>query len=119
MTLSALTIEDARNAELYGGLISAYSIWAQTWRRPGQDPIHAPAGDVGVVAGWATRQGVCRSALPDWLPDVTLTDFRLGRRRFDIRFCRDGKDTVFRILKGKPDVVERMSIALSGRLADR
>src|SRR5580698_2345831 len=29
-------------------------------------------------------------ALPDWLPDVTLTDLRLGRQRFDIRFWRDG-----------------------------
>jgi hypothetical protein len=25
-------------------------------------------------------------ALPDWLPDITLTNLRLGRRRFDIRF---------------------------------
>jgi hypothetical protein len=53
-------------------------------------------------------------ALPDWLPDVTLADLRLGRRRFDIRFWRDGKDTVFKVRKGKPDAVERMSIALSG-----
>jgi glycogen debranching enzyme len=53
-------------------------------------------------------------ALPDWLPDVTLTDLRLGRRRFDIRFWRDGKDTVFKVLKGKPNAVEWMSIALSG-----
>ena len=52
-------------------------------------------------------------ALPDWLPDVTLRDLRLGRRRFDIRFWRDGKDTVFKVLKGKPDAVERMRIALS------
>jgi hypothetical protein len=52
--------------------------------------------------------------LPDWLPDVTLTDLRLGRRRFDIRFWRDGKDTIFKVLIGKPDAVERMSIALSG-----
>jgi hypothetical protein len=53
-------------------------------------------------------------ALPHWLPDVTLTDLRLGRRRFDIRFWRDGKDTVFKVLKGKPEAVERMSIALAG-----
>jgi len=53
-------------------------------------------------------------ALPDWLPDVTLSDLRLGRRRFDIRFWRDGKDTIFKVLKGKTDAVERMSIALSG-----
>ena len=58
-------------------------------------------------------------ALPDWLPDVTLTDLRLGQRRFDIRFWRDGKDTVFKVLKGKPNAVERMSMALSGSMADR
>ena len=49
--------------------------------------------------------------LPDWLPDVTLTDLRLGRRRFDIRFWRNGKDTLFEVTKGKHDMVERMSIA--------
>ena len=48
-------------------------------------------------------------ALPDWLPDVTLTDLRLGRRRLNIRFWRDGKSTVFKILKGSPDAVERLS----------
>jgi hypothetical protein len=53
-------------------------------------------------------------ALPDWLPDVTLTDLRLGRRRFNIRFWRDGKDTAFKVLAGKRDLVVRMSIALSG-----
>jgi glycogen debranching enzyme len=53
-------------------------------------------------------------ALPDWLPDVTLADLRLGQRRFDIRFWRDGKETLFEVLKGKPDAVERMSIALPG-----
>jgi glycogen debranching enzyme len=53
-------------------------------------------------------------ALPDWLPDVTLLDLRLGRQRFDIRFWRDGKDTVFEVLKGKVDAVERVSIALPG-----
>jgi glycogen debranching enzyme len=58
-------------------------------------------------------------ALPDWLPDVTVTDLRLGRQRFDIRFWRDGKDTVFKVLKGKADAVEKMSMAQSGSMADR
>jgi glycogen debranching enzyme len=49
-------------------------------------------------------------ALPNWLRDVTLTDLRLGRKRFDIRFWREGKDTVFQVLKGNSDAVERMSI---------
>jgi glycogen debranching enzyme len=57
-------------------------------------------------------------ALPDWLPDVTLTDLRLGQRRFDIRFWRDGKNTLFKVLSGKPSDVERMSIALSGSVKD-
>jgi glycogen debranching enzyme len=50
-------------------------------------------------------------ALPDWLPDVTLTDLRLGRRRFDIRFWRNGQDTLFEVTKGKHDAIERRSIA--------
>lgn len=52
-------------------------------------------------------------ALPDWLPDVTLTDLRLGRRRFDIRFWRDGKDTLFKVLTGRRDSVEWKSVLLS------
>jgi hypothetical protein len=56
-------------------------------------------------------------ALPDWLPDVTLTDLRLGRRRFDIRFWRDGKNTLFKVLTGKRNSVEWKSIALSASTA--
>ena len=52
-------------------------------------------------------------ALPDWLPDVTLTDLRLGRQRFDIRFWRQEKDTLFKVLNGKRDSVEWKSVALS------
>ncbi len=53
-------------------------------------------------------------ALPNWLPDVTLTDLRLGKECFDIHFWRDGKDSLFKVLKGNSDAVERMSAALSG-----
>ena len=56
-------------------------------------------------------------ALPDWLPDIILTDLRLGHRRFDIRFWRDGKDTVFKVLTGKADAVEHMSITISQAIA--
>ncbi|MBS0237494.1 MAG: amylo-alpha-1,6-glucosidase [Proteobacteria bacterium] len=55
-------------------------------------------------------------ALPDWLPDVTLKDLRLGRSRFDIRFWREGKETAFEVLKGKRSAVERMSIEVSGNI---
>jgi glycogen debranching enzyme len=56
-------------------------------------------------------------ALPDWLPDVTLTDLRLGRQRFEIRFWRDGKKTLFEVRKGKREAVERK--AISTRLSPR
>jgi hypothetical protein len=58
-------------------------------------------------------------ALPDWLPDVTLTDLRLGRRRFDIRFWRDGKHTLFKVLTGKRDAVEWKSVALPASTVGR
>jgi glycogen debranching enzyme len=50
-------------------------------------------------------------ALPAWLPDVKLIDLRLGRRRFDIRFWRDGKATQFEVLKGKRSAVERRAVS--------
>ena len=53
-------------------------------------------------------------ALPEWLPDVTLSDLRLGKQRFDIRFRRDGKETVFAVLSGRCDAVERRSMSLGG-----
>jgi glycogen debranching enzyme len=49
--------------------------------------------------------------LPDWLPDVTLTDLRLGRRRFNIRFWRDGKETLFEVRRGNRDAVERRAVS--------
>lgn len=44
-------------------------------------------------------------ALPDWLPDVTLHDLRLGHRRLDIRFRRDNGRTVWDVLKGDAGLV--------------
>ncbi len=55
-------------------------------------------------------------ALPDWLPDVTLTDLRLGRQRFDIRLWRDGKESNFKVLTGPSGAVERKSVAISWSL---
>ena len=46
-------------------------------------------------------------ALPDWLPDITLSDLRLGRRIFDVHFWRDGDETKFKVLRGDPRCIER------------
>jgi glycogen debranching enzyme len=44
--------------------------------------------------------------LPEWLPDVTLLDLRVGRRHLDIRFRRDGETTMWEVLRGDAGVVE-------------
>jgi glycogen debranching enzyme len=55
-------------------------------------------------------------ALPDWIPDLRLVDFRLGKQVFDLRFWREGDETRFEVLKGDRHAVERRSLAagLSG-----
>ena len=48
-------------------------------------------------------------ALPDWLPDITLRDLRLGPHRLDIRFHRDNDRTVWDVLRGDAGLVEHCS----------
>ena len=50
-------------------------------------------------------------ALPDWMPDVTLIDLRLGRKVMDLRFWRDGEKTKFEVLRGDPSSVVLRPIA--------
>jgi len=59
-----------------------------------RDTVHAAAGDAGAAARMrraASSMSIprCRTGYRTW----TLTDLRLGRLCFDIRFWRDGKDT--------------------------
>jgi glycogen debranching enzyme len=54
--------------------------------------------------------------LPEWLPDITLLDLRLGRRHLDIRFRRDGGKTVWEVLRGDAKVVQARSAVLAGEL---
>jgi hypothetical protein len=55
-------------------------------------------------------------SLPDWLPDLTVFDLRVGKQQFDIRFWRDGEETKFNVLRGDPEAVERSN---AGTQADR
>jgi glycogen debranching enzyme len=46
--------------------------------------------------------------LPTWLPDVTLSDVRLGQHKFNIRFWRDENGaTQYEVLRGDKHTVER------------
>ena len=50
-------------------------------------------------------------SLPDWLPDLTVRDLRIGKHKLDIRFWTEGGETAFEVIKGDPKVVERCDIA--------
>jgi glycogen debranching enzyme len=49
-------------------------------------------------------------SLPQWLPDLTVHDLRLGKHKLDIRFWREGEETQFEVIKGDPKLVERCDI---------
>lgn len=45
-------------------------------------------------------------SLPAWLPDLTVRDLRIGKKKIDIRFWREGEKTAFEVTKGDPGLVE-------------
>jgi glycogen debranching enzyme len=55
--------------------------------------------------------------LPDWLPDITVQDLRIGKQKLDIRFWRDGGAISFAVIKGDPRLVERRDISAQIRTA--
>jgi len=56
--------------------------------------------------------------LPQWLPDLAVHDLHLGRHKLDIRFWREGEDTLFEVTKGNPRLVERCDLAAKVRDAE-
>ena len=48
--------------------------------------------------------------LPDWLPDVTLRDLRVGGHVLDIAFRREDGMTRFEVLRGDPGIVVRPAV---------
>src|SRR5437667_5054676 len=49
-------------------------------------------------------------SLPYWLPDLAVHDLHLGKHKLDIRFWREGEQTVFEVIKGDPALVERCNL---------
>jgi glycogen debranching enzyme len=43
--------------------------------------------------------------LPEWLPDLTVRNLRIGECTLDMRFWRDGEATKFEVLSGDPSIV--------------
>ncbi len=54
--------------------------------------------------------------LPDWLPDVIITDLKVGDRGFDLRFWRDHRETHWQVLRGDAGRVSHRSFATGTEL---
>lgn len=55
--------------------------------------------------------------LPDWMPELGLTDVRVGRKRLDIQFWREKESTCWKVVGGDPTMVAPRSCATGPRLA--
>jgi glycogen debranching enzyme len=54
-------------------------------------------------------------ALPDWLPEITVLDLRLGPQKLDIRFWRQGERSLWEVVNGPGELVAAHSFAPCGR----
>jgi len=59
-----------------------------------------------------TKLGI-GTALPVWLPELTIGDLQVAKNVFDLRFWRDDEATRFETLKGDPGAVALRSYATS------
>jgi hypothetical protein len=45
--------------------------------------------------------------LPEWLPELTVLDLRVGKQNFDLRFWLDGKTTRWEVLRGHDKAIKQ------------
>ncbi len=63
---------------------------------------------LGMVLDAPNRRLLIDPELPDWMPDVTLTNITVGQEAFSIRFWREDAATQHEVIAGDPDRVERV-----------
>jgi glycogen debranching enzyme len=56
-------------------------------------------------------------ALPDWMPDLTLRDLRLGARSLDLRFWREGDASRWEVVRGDSSIVIQRDFGEASSLA--
>jgi hypothetical protein len=54
--------------------------------------------------------------LPEWLPNLEVSDLRVGAEKFDLRFWRDGEGTRWEVLKGDKGAIIPRSFASASEL---
>ena len=57
-------------------------------------------------------------ALPSWMPDLALTNLRLGERAFDLRLWRDGETTRWEVTRGPAGCLEARSCVFGPSLSE-
>jgi glycogen debranching enzyme len=53
--------------------------------------------------------------LPDWLPDLTIKDLRVGRRVYDMKFWREGQSSKWEVLRGEPTRIVQRPFAVADK----
>ena len=54
--------------------------------------------------------------LPEWLPNLEVSNLRVGAEKFDLRFWRDGEGTRWEVLKGDKGAIIPRSFASASEL---
>jgi glycogen debranching enzyme len=62
---------------------------------------------LGLVADVSNRQLFVQPVLPDWLPDVHLTNVSVGNTKVDLHFWREGNQTLWKVLNPQGDIQVR------------
>ena len=62
---------------------------------------------LGLLPNAVERKLAIDPDLPDWMPDVTLSNLLVGQDVFSIRFWREGGATRHEVISGDPAMVER------------
>jgi glycogen debranching enzyme len=53
-------------------------------------------------------------SLPDWLPELKIENLRLGDRKVDLRFWREGEQTLFKVVRGDCSQIFRRETTTKG-----
>jgi glycogen debranching enzyme len=62
---------------------------------------------LGIVPDAQRKRLYIDAALPDWMPDLTLSNLRVGESNVSIRFRRDGAETRYELLSGNATLERR------------
>ncbi len=110
---AASYFQSYRLPELYAGIPREPGTFPVQYRRANVPQAWAAGSAfqlvqalLGLRADAPNRRLLVDPALPEWLPDITLRDMRVGGSRVSLRFWRETGMTCWEVLEGDVAVVE-------------